>query len=114
MFLAMGSNRTFAMRREWVSYLDSLSEEDEIVAFLDVSNEEDWVKFRRSRPVTAHLLEELFGKTQARTHVKDLNSDFNESKAVRMVSYVYNSPKRVTKSDKFQRTRKFLGVKRKE
>jgi hypothetical protein len=102
------------MRREWVSYLDSLSEEDELVAFLDVSNEEDWVKFRRNRPVTAHLLEELFGKTQARTHVKDLDSDFTESKAVRMVSYVYNSPKKVIKPDKFQRTRQFLTIKSKE
>ena len=102
------------MRREWVSYLDSLSEEDEIVAFLDVKDEEGWVKFRRNRPVTAHLLEELFGKTQARIHIKDLDSDFTESKAVRMVSYVYNSPKKVTKPDKFQRSRKFLAVKQKE
>ena len=102
------------MKREWASYLDTLSDEDELHWSFYETDEETWKNFRRIRPVTAHLLEELFGESNAKEHLKHLDTSFTERKAVRLVSYVYNSPIKITQPDKYKRSRKMLEVKRKE
>lgn len=114
MLLTMASNRQFAMRREWVNYLEQIANDDEAVAFEEVNSEEDWFIFKSKRPVTAHLLEELFGYEKARHSVRYLDEGFTESTAVRIVSYVYNSPKKYKRPDKDARIHQFNNVRRKE
>lgn len=116
MFLTMSSNRDFQLRREWVNYLDQMATEDEEVAFLDIDSDEDWHIFKSRRPITAHLLEELFGRerSDARNYVKLLDEDFTEEKAVKIVSYVYNSPKKYKRPKKGARVNQFNNVRRKE
>ena len=114
MLLTMSNNRDFALRREWVNYLAQMEDEDEEITFLDIDSDEDWSVFKGKRPVTAHLLEELFGFEEARLFVKDLDEGFTEMKAVKIVSYVYNSPKKYKRPKKGARVNQFNSVRRKE
>ena len=103
----MSNNRDFSMRAAWTEYLEELSDEEEIYFFGDepidtvhvkgttYTAKTLWDNFKRKRPVTAHLLEEMFGREEAWQYVNDLNFEFTEEKAVQMVTYVYNSPKKV-------------------
>ena len=110
----MANNRQFAMRREWVTYLEQIAAEDETDAVLEVKSDEDWFLFKNKRPVTTHLLEELFGIDEAKYHVKHLDEGFTEAKAVEIVSYVYNSPKKYKRPEKGARVLQFNSVQRKE
>ena len=110
----MANNRQFAMRREWVNYLAQLSEEDLPDAVLEINSDEDWFIFKNKRPVTTHLLEELFGPQDAKYHARHIHEDFTESKAVEIVAYVYNSPRKYKRPEKGARIRQFNSVQRKE
>ena len=110
----MTNNRKFSMRREWVNYVAQIAEEDEADAVLEINSDEDWFLFKNKRPVTTHLLEELFGTDDAKYHVKHLHEGFTEAKAVEIVSYVYNSPKKYKRPQKGARVLQFNSVQRKE
>ena len=114
MHLTMGSNRDFALRREWINYLAEMADEAEEAVFLNIDSEEDWFLLKTKRPVTAHLLEELFGYDEARHFVNHLDEGFTETKAVKIVSYVYNSPKKYKRYRKVSRADQFNSVRRKE
>jgi len=112
--LTMSNNRQFAMRREWVNYLAQISEEDEPDAVLEINTDDGWFIFKNKRPVTTHLLEELFGPEDAKYHARLIHEDFTEAKAVEIVAYVYNTPKKYKRPKKDARIRQFNSVRRKE
>jgi len=66
------------------------------------SLENTWANFRKRRPVTAHMLEELFGE-RAVYYFYKVSKEFTEKQAVRMVSYVYNNPRKILKKKEINR-----------
>ncbi len=73
------------------------------------SLEKTWSNFRRRRPVTAHMLEQLFGD-RAIFYFYQVSKEFTERQAVSMVSYVYNNPKKILSKRKNNRIQLILDM----
>ena len=73
------------------------------------SLENTWHNFRKRRPVTAHMLEQLFGD-RAVFYFYQVSKEFTERQAVRMVSYVYNNPRKILNKRKNNRIQLILDM----
>jgi len=103
----MGSNRDFARKRSWDKYSEATQEiiqmmidttqmdDDQFSAYKEALRTfyTSWYIFKEVRPVTAHILEELFGEERAKEHFSEISQFFTEEKAVSMVKYVKTVPK---------------------
>ena len=103
----MGSSRKFSQKRSWDKHNENTQEIIQMMTHTSRMNEEEflvyqevlrtfytsWYIFKEVRPVTAHMLEELFGVEEAKLHFADVNQFFTEENAVSMVRYVENIPK---------------------
>tara|TARA_B100000902_G_scaffold184174_1_gene176780 strand:- start:2012 stop:2383 length:372 start_codon:yes stop_codon:yes gene_type:complete len=101
-FLSMDSN----MVREFVDMMKNTNKMDDetYFAYLDLMDNHpaSWYIFEEIRPVTAHLLKELFGE-RAFEYVSHLERNFTEEKAVEMVKYVEKAPQNTNKMGKMNR-----------
>ena len=77
------------MRAEWIKFLDETSFEEIHYFGSEDIRDDVWKLYKKDRPVTAHMLEELFGRNKAQEYAMDLDDGFTEKKAVRMLGYVY-------------------------
>jgi hypothetical protein len=77
------------MRVEWIKFLDETKFDDVHYFGSDDITDDVWKLFRKTRPITAHMLEEMFGITKAQEYAIDLDESFTEKKAVRMLGYTY-------------------------
>lgn len=48
-----------------------------------------WKLFKKERPITAHILEEIFGTGEAASYIMYIDDDFTEAQAVRMLAYTF-------------------------
>ena len=92
--------------REFVDMMKNTNKMDDETYFaythLMDTHTASWYIFEEIRPVTAHLLKELFGE-RAPEYVSDLERNFTEEKAVEMVRYVEKVPQNTNKMDKMNR-----------
>ncbi len=89
----MSNNKDFHMRSEWIRYLNQ-SNTAEVHYFGSDDIEDDvWKLFKKDRPITAHILEELFGNAGASGFAMDLDEKFTEHDAIRMLGYIYRPQK---------------------
>ncbi len=92
--------------REFIDMMKNTNKMDDetYFAYLEMMNTHtaSWYIFEEIRPVTAHLLKELFGE-RASEYVSDLERNFTEDKAVEMVKYVEKVPQKVNKTDRMNR-----------
>ena len=70
------------MRVEWIKFLDETKFDDVHYFGSDDITDDVWKLFRKTRPITAHMLEEMFGITKAQEYAIDLDESFTEKKAV--------------------------------
>ena len=112
----MSNNRDFARKRARDRYSEPTEEviammtntttmtDEQFGAYREVMKTfySSWFIFKEVRPVTAHLLEELFGD-RAKEYMPEINKHFTEQMAIDMVKYVNNSPAKAVKDPKLQR-----------
>lgn len=94
------------MVREFIDMMKNTNKMDDETYFAYVelmdTHTASWYIFEEIRPVTAHLLKELFGE-RAFEYVSHLERNFTEDKAVEMVKYVEKVPVNSNKMDKTNR-----------
>ena len=114
--ITMSSNRDFARKRSWDKYSEATQEiiqmmidttqmdDDQFSAYREALKTfyTSWYIFKEVRPVTAHILEELFGEERAKEHFVEVSKFFTEEKAVSMIKYVKTVPK-IEYNDDFER-----------
>jgi len=112
----MSNNRDFARKRARDRYSEPTEEiigmmtntttmtDEQFGAYREVMKTfySSWFIFKEVRPVTAHLLEQLFGD-RAKEYMPEINKDFTEQIAIDMVKYVNNLPAKPVKDPKLQR-----------
>tara|TARA_B100000902_G_scaffold184175_1_gene176788 strand:- start:989 stop:1387 length:399 start_codon:yes stop_codon:yes gene_type:complete len=115
--VGMGSSRKFSQKRSWDKHNESTQEIIQMMKHTNRMNVEEflvyqhalrtfytsWYVFKEVRPVTAHILEELFGVEEAKLHFADVSQFFTEGNAVSMVRYVENIPKIAHQDDFMKR-----------
>ena len=94
------------MVREFVDMMKNTNKMDDETYFaytniMDIHGA-SWYIFEEIRPVTAHILKELFGE-RASEFVTSIERNFTEEKAVEMVEYVKKVPQNSNKMDKMNR-----------
>ena len=96
------------MVREFTDMMKNTNQMDDETYFLYTNimdtHRASWYIFEEIRPVTAHLLKELFGD-RAPEFVTSIERNFTEDKAVEMVKYVEKVPQKINKKDKMNRIR---------
>ena len=101
-FLNTDSN----MVREFVDMTKNTNKMDDETYFaytnLMDTHSASWYIFEEIRPVTAHLLKELFGE-RAQEFVSSVERNFTEDRAVEIVEYVEKVAPKVNKTDKMNR-----------
>ncbi len=108
MYLRKFLNRDSDMVREFVDMMKNTNKMDDETYFaytnLMDTHSASWYIFEEIRPVTAHLLKELFGE-RAHEFVSSVERNFTEDKAVEMVEYVEKVPQKIDKTDRMNRIR---------
>lgn len=77
------------MKSEWIRFLEDSSIESVNYFGTDDIRSDVWEVYKKQRPVTAHILEELFGKANAIDYAMNVSEQFTEAKAVSMVAYTW-------------------------
>ena len=94
------------MVREFVDMMKNTNKMDDetYFAYTNIMDTHgaSWYIFEEIRPVTAHILKELFGE-KASEFVTSIERNFTEEKAVEMVEYVKKVPQNSNKIDKMNR-----------
>ena len=94
------------MVREFVDMMKNTNKMDDetYFAYTNIMDTHgaSWYIFEEIRPVTAHILKELFGE-RASEFVTSIERNFTEEKAVEMVEYVKKVPQNSNKIDKMNR-----------
>ena len=108
MYLRQFLNKDSDMVREFVDMMKNTNKMDDETyhAYTNIMDTHgaSWYIFEEIRPVTAHLLKELFGE-RASEFVTSVERNFTEEKAVEMVEYVKKVPQNSNKIDKMNRIR---------
>jgi hypothetical protein len=87
----MSNNRDFNMRTEWIKFLEEHDLQHQDVHYFGSEDIRDdlWKVFKRHRPITAHILEEVFGQEKAMNYAMEISADFTEQKAIGILRYTY-------------------------
>lgn len=112
----MGNSRDFARKRAWDRDHESTKDFASMITNTAKMNDKEfleykdamknfyssWFVYKEVRPVTAHLLEQLFGD-DASQYVSEVNRNFTEEIAVKMVKYVQLLPRKRIENHKMRR-----------
>ena len=85
----MSNNKDFHVRSEWIRFLNESSTAEVHYFGSDDIKDDVWLLFKKERPITAHILEELFGHVDASGFAMDIDENFTEHDAIRMLGYIY-------------------------